>query len=326
MINAIMFCSCKWGSYTLDETQQNTNACEGVMALMCSSYDAKYMDTIEEVMDYLKQVITSKGLKSKSLDEETVVPTSMYLYLQNYFFKDSNEVTQALADNLWKSKGSNGWGIYIKKMDKFANIGCTYWAIMGLRDYPGINSVEFQKYLRSLFKYEGACTFGNTIDDVNPRFPKLYSTSMMYIIYNLLSADSKKQIGNRYASSKALKYIVDNFDNPIYLIEKETIRGTEIEGRIQVHSLPWDNISIDYSLTALSIAIKNGEIGRANISSILKRIENIVVENTVRIEGRTFFVAPEMMFENGSRGKMVFPTMHLIMGLSRIREVVEKDG
>ena len=37
-----------------------------------------------------------------------------------------------------------------------------------------------------------------------------------------------------------------------------------------------------------------------------------------------YWSAPNMALEKGNRGKMIFPTMHLIMGLARIRDSVER--
>ena len=202
LLKAIMYCSCKWGTCTFDDTPQNTNTCEGIMALMSSKHNNKYMDTIEDSLDYLNQEVINYGLKSKSLNEETVVPTAMYLYLQKMYSNADNRRVDDIVDKLWNSRSNNGWGIYVKKMEKYANIGCTYWAVMGLAKCKQISNDDFQRFLRSLFKYEGAYSYGKTINDVNPRMPALYATSMMYIIYSLLSDSSKKSIGNRYDSRR----------------------------------------------------------------------------------------------------------------------------
>lgn len=322
-LNAIMYCSCKWGAHTFDEMQQNANTCEGIMALMASGQSDKYIDTIDDAFEYLKQEIADRGLKSKSLDEETVVPTSMYLYLHQKYYDEGNEKIDSIANKLWEARSDNGWGIYVKKMLKHANIGCTYWAIIGLNECKNVSEETFQKYLRSLFKYENAYTYGTTIDVVNPKVPALYATSMMYILYNLLSDSSKSSIGKRYDPEKALDYIIHNFDNPFYLSEEEGINGVAVAGKTSVHTVSWSHMTINYSLSALSIAISNGYLESSKIKDLLKRIEKVVIDNSEKNEGRIYWTAPGMTLEKENRGKMIFPTMHLVVGMSRVKDSVE---
>lgn len=323
LLKAIMYCSCKWGVCTFDEVPQNTNTCEGILALLASRHRNKYSDTIDDAINYLNNELTEKGLKSKSLDEETVVPTSMYVFLIRNIFSDYEEKIGHIINKMWNARSSNGWGIYVKKMEKYANIGCTYWAIVGLNGCDSIAQDDFQKYLRSLFKYENTYSFGRTINDVNPRVPSLYATSMMYIIYSLLSDSSREIIGNRYDSEKAIEYIVDNFDNPFYLTEQEGINGVEVDGKISVHTVGWNHMTINYSLTAIALAMQKGVFKMNMIGEILKRIEKAVIDNSEINEGKMFWSAPTMTLDKGNRGKMIFPSMHLIMGLSQIREAVE---
>lgn len=322
-LKAIMYCPCKWGACIYDETQQNANTCEGIMALMSSRQNSRYTDVIEDAIEYLTKEIIENGLKSKSLGEETVVPTAMYLYLHQKYYNKGSEKIEKIVNKLWKARSSSGWGIYVKKMEKYANIGCTYWAVIGLSKYNYISEEDFQKYLRSLFKYENTFSFGKTVDDVNPRIPCLYATSMMYILYDLLSESSKDSIGIRYNPEKAINYIADNFDNPFYLAEQEGINGVEVDGKISVHTVSWNHMTINYSLSALSIAIIKGRLKPNMIKAVLERIEGVIVDNSERNGGRLFWSAPNMTLEKGNRGKMIFPTMHFVMGLSRVRESVE---
>ena len=322
-IQAILFCPCKWGACCFDETHQNTNTCEGAIVLLSTKQSNKYLDEIEEAIDFLKNEITETGLKSRSLDGTTIVPTSMFLYLHslyNGFDYDINE----LAKRLWNARSKTGWGIYVKQMDKYANIGCTYWALMGLKEHAQESSDQFQKYLRTLFKYDGAFSYGNTINDVNPRFPCLYATSMMYIIYSFMTKDSQEIVGNKYDPEKALNFIVKNFDTPFYLTEQEGINGVEVEGKISVHTVNWTHISIDYSLKALSIALKNGKLSTKTAKSILSRVLRIIDENSEKSGGRLYWSPPNLTIEQGNRGKMIFPTMHFVMGLQSIMEAIEK--
>lgn len=320
-LKSIMYCSCKWGACTFDETPQNTNTCEGALALLLSAQYEKYEDVIDDAIDYLAHECSERGLISKSLDEETVVPTSMFLLLCNKLNR-YEEIKTTVAQYLWSVRSSSGWGIYVRDMGKYSNIGCTYWALIGLQGLACVPQSDFQKYLRSLYRYEDSYAFGKTIDDISPRIPSLYATSMMYILYDLLSEDSKKKIGTRYNDSMAIKYIIDNFDNPFFLIEQEGINGIEINGKTSVHTVNWNHISINYSLSAIASAIEKGVLTADEIYSVLNRILKVVEDNNENNQGLVFWTAPNMSIDRGNRGKMIFPTMHFLMGLSKVRGAV----
>lgn len=320
-LKTIMYCSCKWGACTLDDTPQNTNTCEGALALLYSSQKEKYEDIVDDAFGYLEHECSDRGLISKSLDEETVVPTAMFLLLGKKLNK-CKELVLTVGNNLWEARSINGWGIYVRDMGKYSNIGCTYWALIGLKGLSCVPQSEFQKYLRSLYKYEGSYAFGKTVDDISPRIPSLYATSMMYILYDLLSDDSKKKIGTRYNNNKAISYIIENFDNPFFLIEQEGINGIEINGKTSVHTVNWNHISINYSLTAIALAIEKELLTQDEVCSVLKRVLKVVEDNTERNQGLVFWTAPNMSIDRGNRGEMVFPTMHLLMGLSKVRGAV----
>ena len=324
-LNAIVYCSCKWGSCTHDETHQNTNTCEGIMAILSSHQDEKYYDSIQEALSALLAGKETHGLKSKSLDEETIVPTSMFLYIGsrlNPRLKESINLS-SLAGDIWNTRSPQGWGIYVKNMGKYSNIGCTYWALIGLHSSGLIPKQDFQAYLKCLFKYDGTYSFGRTIDTVNPRVPCLYSTSMMYILYHLLSGENKEQVALRYEDTAALEYIVKNFDNPFFLIESEGITGVEVNGKISVHTVNWNHISIHYSLKAIASAIKRGIIPMEELSIILQRIEQVITENSEKRDNRMYWCAPNMTLDKGNRGQLIFPTMHLVIGLSEVYDAVK---
>ena len=320
-LKSIMYCSCKWGAFTFDEIPQNTNTCEGTLALVFSSQKEKYGDVIDDAMEYLVQECSEYGLISKSLDNETVVPTSMLLLLGKVL-NSYKDLLTPVAMHLWEARTHNGWGIYVGNMGKYTNVGCTYWAMIGLNGFSCISQSEFQKYLRSLYKYEDSYIFGKTIDDIHPRIPSLYATAMMYILYNLLSEDSKEKIGTRYNPSKAIKYIYENFDNPFFLMEQEGINGIDINKKTSVHTVNWNHVSINYSLTAIAIAIEKGKLTVNEIELLLERIIKVVESNNEYSQGLAFWAAPNISIDRGNRGMMIFPTMHLLMGLSKVRNAV----
>ncbi len=322
-LKSIMCCSCKWGACTFDDIPQNTNTCEGALALLVSSQKEEYGDVIDDATDYLIRECSNHGLISKSLNEETVVPTAMLLLLCNKLNR-YEDLILPVAKHLWDARSNNGWGIYVRNMGKFSNIGCTYWALIGLMGLSCVTQSEFQKYLRSLYKYEGSYAFGRTVDDINPRIPNMYATSMMYILYNMLSEDSKEKIGTRYNYRKALNYILDNFDNPFFLAEQEGITGVEVNGQTSVHTVNWNHISINYSLTAIALAIEKEVLKKDEMCLVLNRILKVVEDNNERNQGLIFWTAPHLSVDCGSRGEQIFPTMHLLIGLSKVREALMK--
>lgn len=321
-LKTLMYCSCKWGACTLDSETQNTNTCEGVLAILSSEQKDRYVDIVDEALEQLLSSATNRGLVSKSLDEETVVPSSMLVLLALKLNHKNDSKIQMIADALWNSRSVYGWGLYVRNMGADSNIGCTYWAIKALSEYNCVQKNEFQRFLRSLFRYDDSYVFGHTINDYRSKMPKLYATSMMCLIYGCLSNESKKTLGRLYNYNKAIEYIVNHFDDPISLVESEGINGVEAAGKTWVHTVNWNHMSINYALMALSEAIRIGAFSESELLTLLKRIEKVIIDNCDEDNGLTFWSAPTMSLDKGSRGKMVFPTMHLIMGISAIRDAV----
>lgn len=323
LLNAVLYCNCKWAACTFDMESQHTNTCEGLLALLSCNEHHNHTDILDECLSILSDALNENGLPSKSLGIATVVPTSMYLYLSSILKSkiDMNVVSQ-LSNKLYESRENSGWGIYVKKMGRNTNIGCTYWAMIGLLSSGVINNDLIQKFIVSLFKYNGTYCFGRNIDEVNPRIPCLYSTSMMYILYSYLSFTNKELVNKRYDYRKTLEIIIKQFDNPFFLIEEEGIQGVEIPNRINVHTVNWNHITIHYSLKALSIAMYNNQLSQPEIIDVLGRISHLFKENCQLDDGKYYWNDPRISIEKGVRGKLIFPTMHAIMGLSSIIDYV----
>lgn len=323
LINAVLYCDCKWGACTFDSEYQNTNTCEGIIALLSSNEYNNYRDLVEDCLCSLSDSLVDNGLVSKSLGLATVVPTSMFIYLSSFIKESVDEsVVMHLTNKIYEAKERSGWGIYVKKMGRNTNIGCTYWAITALLSNNVIANDLVQNTILSLFKYNGTYSFGRNIDEVNPRIPCLYSTSMMNILYSRLSSSNKALIANRFDYSKSLELITKYFDNPFFLLEEEGIQGIEIPDRINVHTVNWNHITIHYSLKALSVAITNNQLSSQEIITLLNRIIALFKDNTQEIEEKLYWNDPKISIEKGNRGKLIFPTMHAIMGLSSVIDAV----
>ena len=58
------------------------------------------------------------------------------------------------------------------------------------------------------------------------------------------------------------------------------------------------------------------------IYSVLNRILKVAENNNEKNQGLVFWTGPNMSIDRGNRGKMIFPTMHFLMGLSKVRDAV----
>ena len=83
LLNAVLYCNCKWGACTFDMETQHTNTCEGLLALLSCNEHHNHTDILDECLSILSDALNENGLPSKSLGIATVVPTSMYLYLSS---------------------------------------------------------------------------------------------------------------------------------------------------------------------------------------------------------------------------------------------------
>lgn len=325
LLNAILDCDCKWGACTFDSESQNTNTCEGVLAILMSTQKEVYADVVDMCIDDLLNIVQEDGLVSKSLSIATVVPTSMFLCIAKLYEAEINyNIIESLTSKLWSSRDELGWGLYMRKMGKNANIGCTYWAINGIisNDIIRVKDEDLQKVLRGLFKFENTYSFGTTIRDINPKIPCLYATSMMYILYSMLSEENRKVVDKKYDSKEALNTIVSYFDNPFFLIEEEGINGVEIGGNTSVHTVSWNHMTIHYSLLALAIGVENNQFSCDELANITKRVINVFEENGYKDGSKIYWCGPRLSLDKGNRGKLIFPTMHALMGLSYYKNAI----
>ncbi len=116
LLNAVLYCNCKWAACTFDMETQHTNTCEGLLTLLSCNEHHNHTDILDECLSILSDALNENGLPSKSLGIATVVPTSMYLYLSSILKNkiDMNVVSQ-LSNKLYESREKTGWGIYVKK-------------------------------------------------------------------------------------------------------------------------------------------------------------------------------------------------------------------
>lgn len=331
-INALLSCETKWGPYSDDKTAQNANVCEGGLALCSvqSEYDNK--EYIMGALQYLDTQKNENGIPSKSLNERTVVPTSMYLYFisylyeQNWIDEDSWSDTCNIAKNLWNVRNKDGWGIYVMQhQNSMCNIGCTYWVLRAIDKYKNcINGYEYYGFIESLFRYHEINLFGSSLNETthNGCRIKLYATAMMLYLYFICDDNTQRKIDKKYNYREALTYIQNNFDAQEYISEIEEIDGTDEAENVSVHYVSWTHITLRYCIDAITEAIKQNKLSESEVDNFLRRLCKIIKANIFEKNLIAYWVDRNKIFEREGRGYLIFPTMHILMSLANLKETI----
>lgn len=326
LLNSMFDCSCFWGTCSFDTVQQNANAAEGLLTLVTCNKSNEYKTEFETVLNYLLNELSETGLKSKSLKKETVAPTSMFLTACDSIPNDAiKKLIEPCIKNLWAVKDKRGWGIYAQKMNQFSTIGFSYWALNALENKRTIISDdEFGEYVITLLCYKrNSAKFAEKIG--SDAAPRMYATSMMFILYNMLSNKWKTKADERYDAKKAIDFIMKDFDNDHFLTESESVGGTELSNTIDVHDVPWNHISIHFSLKAIAMAIESGMIGKDDTCRIVERLEKVLKTHCLHVgTDKSYFKPPYLNINYGNRGYLIYPTMHLLMGLWYFTAAIER--
>ena len=319
-IHAIVSCEVKWGPFIYDQVPQNANICEGLLALTHAQKYSINKELFLNVFQYLSSGASDRGIKSKSLAYETIVPTAMYLDLCARIKSSPRAI---IAKHLWDIHTQKGWGLYSIQSEGYENIGCTFWAIKALRHYPEIyNTDEFKHFIRSLYIHEKTINFGNTIESVNLNIPKLYATSMMFVIFCESSEIERSAISKRFDFKSALNYILDNFDNPYTMTESEAINGVNNIKSITVAKVPWEHQSLRYAIDALSCAIKLNMFSQEILTQIISRIHILLRDNSQKDGINLYWNSLVSSSKIGIRGRPIFPTMHMVAALSNLLDTI----
>ena len=324
-LRSVLYCPCKWGPYTYDETPQNANSCEGLLAILSAGQGKTHAGLVRAGLDALWDEAWETGLQSKSLHAATTIPTSMLLAVCSLVPGEAEkERARRIAGSLWRARGEAGWGLYVCDMQRDVAIGFTYWAVFALHAGRFVPERELQAYARELFRYENAFCYGRTIDDVNPRVPRLHATAMMYELYQLLTRESRDYVSGRYQPRRAAEQIFKDFDNSFYITEQEAVEGVDRQSGITVHTVNWNHMTMHYSLRALALAMENGDLPVSCIPELLRRAEKMLRENSEKADGRLYASGPALTLENGRRGRLIYPTMHAVMGLCALRNAARR--
>lgn len=308
-----------WGTFETSDECQNANTCEGLIALKKAGLDKKMSIIYKETLKEILSKVTDIGLESKSLKKETVVCTSMILYLfaleRNNFDKKLRYKFDKIATNLWSVHGDRGWGVYISKSDDDYSIANTFWTIRALIMYNEGKSNEFKQFVLKMFEYSNQSLFGYVIGD----YPRLCTTSMSIIIYFTVDEKLRLEIDNVYNIKDAINYVFNTFCIRGVQYEIETLKGIDKEN-LGAKKAPWNHISIGFAIEALNLAYQYRKLNLFKMNILIERIKKICKDDLVYPQKgvQNCYYMPARI-EIDSRGIYTFPTAYLIMGLSSFK-------
>ncbi len=314
--------SVHWGEINIANECQNANTCEGLLAMKKTGLDIRYKTTYLDTLNKLMNSVTDKGLISKSLQYETVVCTSMALYLYSLEAKTNNDMQQfkskfdCVAKNLWGSHSNEGWGVYILKPSQencsFAN---TFWALRALNEYYPINPPEYLKMLRHIYETSNNSLFGYNLTDT----PRLCTTAMSVSLYYSLNNVSRQVIDDVYDVRKSVEYVHNLFCDKGVECEFEIINGLQSK-TVSTKKGPWTHITIAFVTEALVNAYNNGLLSTVKMNSFMDRLKKICRQELIYVnESKTqCYYVPKGMTPS-IKGIFTFPTSYIAWALGTFR-------
>ena len=157
--------------------------------------------------------VNERGLCSKSLGKETVVCTSMILYLMGELkgkvdYEIWHDKYDALARRLWNSRCKYGWGVFMEKpsFEDCSNVN-SIWALRALNQYSTRDTREFKEFILEFYEHSKFGKFGFSQQDSS----RLTPTAMAIVLYYELEPNLRKRIRSlsitEKPSSRALPYM-----------------------------------------------------------------------------------------------------------------------
>lgn len=302
-----------WGLTIDADKHQSANSCEALIALRKSDMYKRKEEVYKKSFIRLLGETTNSGLPSKSLNKETVVCTSMLLYLVSMERNDSTGIIDdfskydKIAQNLWDCRCDFGWGIFLNKSNpehcSFAN---TFWSLRALNNSDLGKTSEFKKYIKSIYEYSEKSTFGFTLGDES----RLVTTAMSISLYYNLDENLRNSISSVYDVKEAIDYVLNVFLKSEQQCEIESLWGIG-----NVDKVPWTHISIGYVIEALSLAYYNKDLGLLKTDLFLEKVRKIIKKNIHYTNNNECYYIPDKM-ERSKKGIYTYPTSYFIWGLS----------
>lgn len=314
--------SVHWGEVNIAKDCQNANTCEGLLAMKKTGLDIRYKTTYLDTLNQLMNSVTSKGLISKSLQCETVVCTSMVLYLYLLESKNNKDMEKfktkldCVAKNLWDAHCNEGWGVYIIKPSQencsFAN---TFWALRALNEYYSDNPPEYLKMLRHIYEASNNSLFGYNSTDT----PRLCTTAMSVSLYYSLNNTSRQLVDEVYDVKKSVEYVHSVFCDKGVECEVEIINGLQSK-TVSTKKGPWTHITIAFVTEALVNAYTNGHLSVVKMNSFIGRLKKICRRELMYVnESKTqCYYMPKGMIP-GVNGIFTFPTSYMAWALGTFK-------
>lgn len=308
-----------WGVIDTAEECQNANTCEGLLAMKKAKLEQRYKIVYEEALNDVLNNVTDQGLASKSLKHETVVCTSMVLYIFSLERK-TNGTIQAfegkfnnIANNLWNVRCNNGWGVYIEKADEAdCSIANTFWALRALNEYNVSRDEDYRIMIRRIYESSSNSLFGYVSGDT----PRLCTTAMSVVLYYRLEERVQTTVREVYNVKNAVEYVYKMFCYKDLECELEVLRGIETKSK-GVKKAPWTHVTVGFVTEALVNAYKNGDLNLMKMNNFIRCLKKICKKRLVYVNGndQQCYYIPKDMEING-RGIYTFPTAYMAWALS----------
>lgn len=317
----------KWGPYdSANEYYRDhriANMCEAELAIFkaakTSSHSVIYNAVRGKIYDSKSQYGWYSRTLGTSLGEETVVCTSMALYL--FALDRSGELNHdelsCICKHLWECRSENGWGVYVKEyLPTECRMGNTFWALRAINCYQDyISQKEFEDYVVSIYQKSNHGMFGYHINDI----PSVCITAMFFVLLHELPQRLYDRIIKFYDIDKAIDYIYKEFCVNNIQCEMESLPGIGI-----VDKVPWQHITISYVLKVLSISWAQGKLSLLQKKKLINRVRLLIKENIYDAGGGKYYYHPEGM-RKSNKGNFTYPSAYLIVGLYELRKALIKN-
>lgn len=320
-INWLVGLPIQWGPNDQSSVQQNANTCEGLLALKITKYDSKKKSVYQKALTSILDNINSHGLQSKTLKAETVMCTSLGLFLlslekqhpvgckiESYY-----ERINTVAQNLWEIRNDEmGWGFYCEHAsNRSCNLMTTAWALLALNQYDFISHTEsFENFCMQIFELETDGTFGYFEGDN----PKVISTAMYLNLFYQLPQALQEKIKYFYDYRQAVQFVYEGLTKRDIQVE---VMVDDEEDELKIKRAPWNHITIGAALSALSFAKRQNDLSETEWMDILTYINGIVTDCVDRVAySKACYSPPTLAVHRGKR--FTFPTAYMIWGLQMV--------
>lgn len=318
---------CKWGPLDTSIERAHANTCEGLLAMKITGYDVIKKHLYERTWQQLCNEATINGLSSKTLNNETVICTSLLLLLgaaeRERLSDYEKRKFDDMAQHLWNARNEDyGWGIYVTKMDdSFCSYAYTAWALRALQEYSAIrNSCDYQAFCHQVFE--------SVADGVFPFFPggqkRLIVTAMyLGLYYRMTPAWQSEQLS--FDKVKSIEFIYQQFVEQNLQFEVEIVYGLSLLNP-GAEKAPWNHIVVWPVIDALCLAFEHGDLTPERWDKLLLHMKTILNKNVhaVGVEENLTYYHPEGM-DKSRIGRYTYPTAYLIMALNQLSNITQKD-